>query len=121
VVYYPDQSNSDDLVRAGWLVGDVAFSKGPVSATFLARLLVLCLHHRTKQTRGFHPCPFCDNPPIGMPVEFEGRVIKLGSAEIHVRAPDGRTFAAPDLIYHYVVQHGYKPPREFIDAVELVS
>ncbi|HTW24902.1 MAG TPA: hypothetical protein VMD78_14950 [Candidatus Baltobacteraceae bacterium] len=56
-----------------------------------------------------------------MPVEVEGRVFKLGSAEIHVKAPDGRTFAAPDLIYHYVAQHGYKPPLEFIDVVELDS
>jgi len=121
VVYYPDQTNSGDLVRVGWLATDVPFSKGPVSATFSARLLALCLHQRTKQTRGFHLCPFCDSPPTGMPVEVEGRVFKLGSAEIHVKAPDGRTFAAPDLIYHYVAQHGYKPPLEFIDVVELDS
>lgn len=26
-------------------------------------------------------------------------------------------YAAPSLIIHYILQHGYKPPQEFIDAV----
>jgi len=29
-------------------------------------------------------------------------------------------YAAPALIYHYVVEHDYKPPQEFIDAVMTV-
>ncbi len=30
---------------------------------------------------------------------------------------DGTVYAAPDLIYHYVVAHHYRPPDEFIQAV----
>lgn len=26
-------------------------------------------------------------------------------------------YAAPSLVHHYVVAHGYKPPEEFIAAV----
>lgn len=26
-------------------------------------------------------------------------------------------YAAPSLILHYILAHGYKPPQEFIDAV----
>ena len=29
----------------------------------------------------------------------------------------GRVYAAPTLIWHYVTEHGYRPPDEFIDAV----
>lgn len=54
---------------------------------------------------------------MGFPIEVEGELIKLGSAEIHVKAADGRTFAAPDLICHYFAAHGYRPPEEFIEAV----
>jgi hypothetical protein len=30
---------------------------------------------------------------------------------------DGRTYAAPTLVYHYVVRHHYSPPEEFVRAV----
>lgn len=41
----------------------------------------------------------------------------LGSAEIRVKAKDGRIYAAPNLIYHYVAEHDYDPPKEFIEAL----
>jgi hypothetical protein len=54
---------------------------------------------------------------VGVPLEVSGQKIKLGSAEIHVKGPGGRTFVAPDLVYHYIVAHGYRPSIEFIEAV----
>jgi hypothetical protein len=50
-------------------------------------------------------------------LEFEGEVLKLGSAEIRVFGRSGVIYAAPNLIFHYVKDHAYRPPREFIDAV----
>ncbi len=41
---------------------------------------------------------------------------RLGSAEIRV-VYEGKTYAAPNMIYHYVVKHHYRPPDEFIQAV----
>ena len=41
----------------------------------------------------------------------------LGSAEIRVFSNEGVTYAAPNLIYHYIVDHHYLPPEEFIRAV----
>lgn len=41
----------------------------------------------------------------------------LGSAEIRVGLPGGRWYAAPNLVYHYVTAHNYRPPDEFIEAV----
>jgi hypothetical protein len=32
-------------------------------------------------------------------------------------AGDGRVYAAPSLVHHYVIAHGYRPPDEFIAAV----
>src|SRR5262249_18800720 len=40
----------------------------------------------------------------------------LGTAEIRVRDTDV-TFAAPNLILHYVVDHAYLPPEAFVRAV----
>jgi len=41
----------------------------------------------------------------------------LGSAEIRVISGQGQLYAAPNLIYHYVVSHNYSPPPEFVLAV----
>jgi hypothetical protein len=30
---------------------------------------------------------------------------------------DATAYAAPTLIHHYVVEHGYQPPEEFIAAI----
>jgi hypothetical protein len=43
--------------------------------------------------------------------------ITIGSAEIRVFGHDGRVYAAPNFIYHYVVVHHYQPPEEFVEAV----
>ncbi|MCB9148107.1 MAG: hypothetical protein H6641_05050 [Caldilineaceae bacterium] len=40
----------------------------------------------------------------------------LGSAEIRVFFNE-IVYAAPNLIYHYVIVHAYKPPDAFIEAV----
>jgi hypothetical protein len=72
--------------------------------------------------RGFHYCPFCDWPPepfLPSPTtarDEEGE-FGVGSAEIRVPGPSGVTFAAPDMIIHYVTDHGYRPPDEFLDAL----
>jgi hypothetical protein len=43
----------------------------------------------------------------------------LGSAEIRVFSESGAIYAAPDLIYHYMVVHRYKPPDQFISALRV--
>ncbi|MFY1653539.1 hypothetical protein ACN27J_21955 [Solwaraspora sp. WMMB762] len=46
-----------------------------------------------------------------------GRVL-LGHTEVRVPSGSGAMFAAPSLIWHYVTAHSYRPPAEFIKAVE---
>ena len=41
----------------------------------------------------------------------------LGNAEIRVLGRNGKTYAAPNLIYHYIKDCGYLPPHEFLEAV----
>jgi hypothetical protein len=50
-------------------------------------------------------------------VEIAGTEIWLGSAEIHAFSQGGKIFSAPNLVYHYVERHGYRPPDEFVQAV----
>jgi len=42
----------------------------------------------------------------------------LGSAGIRVPGKAGKTYGAPNLIYHYMKDRGYLPPQEFLDALD---
>jgi hypothetical protein len=103
-------------IRVGWLSAEHPFPTGSVDSTFVKRLGLLYVR-RVRQTRGFHACPFCGERQFGLAVEIKGESIRLGSAEIEVFDAEGRRFAAPDLIYHYIKSHSYLPPNEFIRAV----
>jgi hypothetical protein len=118
MAYHPDLSmaSTEKTLHVGWLAKDQPFSRGKVEQDF-SRKLLLCCRHRVRQTRGFHICPFCEQKQFGVPVEIEGKVVKLGSAEIEVVDGRANIYVAPDLIYHYVTQHEYLPPADFIAAV----
>ena len=105
----------------GWLDSDHSFAQGPVSERVLATVFTLC-KAPVNQTRGFHPCVFCSSGPAGIQATYDGTTLLLGSAEIRVPSRAGLVYAAPNMIYHYIKDHHYQPPQEFIDAVsELVS
>lgn len=114
-------SPEEGLIAVGWLDGDAPFPTGNVSAQFVAALRELC-RHGVNRTRGYHRCTLC--PPSAGPgfpsptvVPSPDGDLHVGAAEIRVQA-DGVRFAAPDMIIHYVLEHGYAPPPAFVDAVQ---
>jgi hypothetical protein len=116
--FFPDMG-CESLVAAGnhvraigWLHPDHAYTKGDVSGKFLARLREFAAQSSESAEAlyfgafgGFHTCEFCrqayGNGNFGVP---SGDVL----------------FVAPELVVHYIEQHGYSPPAEFVAAV-LVS
>ncbi len=72
--------------------------------------------------RGIHTCEFCalsDHQWFTQQQNTYGESAhwaSLGDGEIRVLG-ESVVYAAPALIYHYVVEHHYKPPDEFIEAV----
>lgn len=103
----------DNALNVGWLSGQIVYTEGNTSKEFQGRLLKFC-NGVVNPTRGWHSCEFCPptayDPVRGNPLE------PFGTAEIRVFYKDN-TYAAPNLIYHYVTEHNYKPPEEFIEAV----
>ncbi len=97
----------------GWLSSKHDFCQGETSSAFKSSLFMFC-KSAVRRTRGFHTCEFCKQCSSSSMCQEEG--LWLGSAEIRVFYQD-RVYAAPDLIYHYVLRHQYKPPDEFIEAV----
>ncbi|MHA3915828.1 DUF7919 family protein [Halovulum sp. GXIMD14793] len=125
MTYYQDlteyQYNPHEIIdgslNIGWLGPDVDFCQAQASEEFLDRLLAFCAYSYSL-SRGLHYCELCDE--YGMEqydVEFDGRMMTLGTAEIRVLGGDGTIFCAPNLIYHYVKDHHYEPPAAFHEAV----
>jgi hypothetical protein len=113
--FFPDLGReslvaSGDHVRAiGWLHPDHPYSKGTVPAEFLTRLKELIARSSDSAKAlyfgafaGFHTCEFC------------GRTHGIGNFGV----PSGDLlFVAPEMLVHYIEQHGYSPPTEFVAAV----
>jgi len=104
------------MTNVGWLGRGTAFDTRPTSPQFRQALLELVARIRVNVTPGFRQCDLCGAGP-GIEVPFEGGTIVLGNAELHFRGWRGFSFAAPDLIYHYVAEHGYRPPKPFMEDV----
>lgn len=107
--------------NVGWLSFDYPFTTGDAPEDLSERLLHLCatqlLQNPSLHLMGFHTCEFCLDPQPAVRVEVPGRGwISLGSDEIRVVGRD-YAYAAPNLIYHYVTEHRYQPPDDFIAAV----
>ncbi|MEZ4661490.1 MAG: hypothetical protein R2911_28400 [Caldilineaceae bacterium] len=109
---YWNTQNEPYTQNVGWLESSEHFAQGTVPTEFSARLLNFC-KGKVNLTRGIHFCNLCHDPDIAFQQASEKH---FGSAEIRVFY-NNKIYAAPDLIFHYVVDHQYLPPIEFIEAV----
>ncbi len=99
-----------EYVRAiGWLHPDHPYTKGEVSGEFLARLKEFVARSGKSAEAlylpgacGFHTCEFCGKA--------------WGVANFGVPC-DGLLYVVPEMIVHYIEQHGYCPPEEFVTAL----
>lgn len=126
--YFPDLSEYAYAVRVhlpnvlhvGWLEPEHSFETGPVEPAILEKLLHLAEHHRAHQMRGYQLCrlsPECR--ARGYDDDVEPHRMSLGSAEVWIRDPTSHViYASPCLIVHYIQHHAYRPPDEFMRAVE---
>jgi hypothetical protein len=112
----PVLENALPVVNIGWLDDRHIYSQGDAPPDFIARLWAFCASP-VNNTRGFHECPFCDvEPSKYLMVQQGNEEIGMGSGEIWIFGSNALTYAAPSLIYHYIVNHHYMPPEEFIQA-----
>src|SRR5262249_40137451 len=109
-----------DVLNVGWLSKEHSFPQGPPDSRFVDALRRL-VARPVNLFRGLHVCEFCPQGPRkllpgGIPW-FEPLPGTEGNGEVRVTSADGTTFVAPVLILHYVTDHNYSPPRQFVDAV----
>lgn len=107
----------ESTLNVGWLSCEHGYDCGTSLSSFIERLWIFCASPVVR-TRGYHCCDLCRVPQIGpLRVTWGTQTTKLGTAEIRVFGEEGRVYAAPDLIFHYVTEHKYRPPSEFVSAI----
>jgi len=110
------------LVAVGWLDASESFNQGPVPPAFVERLRRICREQTVNRSRGWHRCNLCPrdiSPGLPRPTTVaspEGE-FTVGGAEIRISGPSGKGYAAPDMVIHYVEQHSYQPPSDFVAGV----
>ena len=67
-------------------------------------------------TRGWHCCLFGPHCPYPTTYSIDGREWTLGGASIVVVDDEGLPWVAPNLVLHYVTEHGYAPGLKLHDA-----
>lgn len=123
MAYFPDLSDYQyiqqlvrpDTVNVGWLAPGHRFETKRPQESFLDALWSYC-RVAVGQTRGIHVCEFCADLSASLG-ERAGEKLLLGSSEIRVLSKTSRVYAAPALVYHYVLVHSYSPPEEFVRSV----
>jgi hypothetical protein len=120
-MYIPDLFRLKHLdeppcLTVGWLDASHPYPQGTPPDLFIERLWGFC-KAPVHVTFGLHDCELCQPPATVYQVQRGDETIYFGTAEIRVFGSDTKVYAAPTLIYHYVVDHRYLPPAEFIQAV----
>lgn len=96
------------VVAIGWLDDKHPYREGPADSEFVRLLEDACRSHDGVQWLGPHFCELCiaaGNEPAHC------------TTDLIVVAPDGTWYHAPTMIIHYVTEHGYSPPEEFVAAI----
>jgi hypothetical protein len=123
---YGPEMGDPPALNVGWLDIATPFESGPVPAGFIQRLKQLVSQQHHSQMRGFQVCQFCNDLEAALKAGdgFDRNLYnechadgRFSSAEIRTQGEDGRWYASPRMIAHYVEVHGYRPPEEFIEAV----
>ena len=102
------------LRAIGWLEHPHSFSKGDTHPELLKRLETLIAashaHYSSYAFRGQHQCSLCQ-----FGVSVQPRDVR---SHVNIWIPGERCiYIAPGMITHYVSDHGYQPPEEFVTAV----
>ena len=107
--YYEDLTpytydRSDNSLNIGWIGSKENFETGEVPEEFIKKLeqVELSNEYTSARHKGFHDCELCGE--------------RMGTSVKKIEY-NGKCYKFPNRMSHYVKNHKYKPPQEFIDAI----
>ena len=92
------------FVAIGYLSIDEDFEKGEVSQNFLTKLRVLWGEGSISGHLGHHTCEFCGNATSNTEKQLVDKENKI-------------KYMFPEMIFHYITEHKFKPSNKFIEFV----
>jgi hypothetical protein len=125
----PPMEVSGRALSVGWLSVHHPFETGDFPTELLDRLATVA-RTPVNLLRGLHDCDIC-SPALrigslwiteglrGNRVRVAGHDIEVGNGEIQLMGEGDTVYVAPTMIFHYIVDHRYLPPEEFIEAVRV--
>ena len=124
MTYYPDlteyeyieKNDEYSCVNIGWLSAEKHFDKGVLPFSIIEKIEQFS-QYMINVTRGFHDCELFSDKDVRL-YDLADKSILLGSAEVRIFSNEPIIYAAPNLLIHYVTEHGYLPPKKFIDAIQ---
>lgn len=135
-MFYPDMSPYRErnviypkVLNVGWLDSIHEYPKGIVSNKLCKKLKQLTLLENyqtsrsalvihTNHVRYIYSCPLCHSD-IALYDKKRNEIMMLGINQIQIpSANKDYLFCAPSLIYHFITEHDYLPPYDFLEAIE---
>ena len=129
-MYFEDNTNYshylntpiDVVWNVGWLERGKEYSKGKVDTDILSKFASILtatgnVDVHINRMRSLDSCALsgCN----GIVVACQSMSVDLGGSEIWLPSvKKGEYFACPSLVYHYIQEHDYQPPAEFLMAIE---
>lgn len=95
------------FIAVGYLDITEEYEKGIVSQSFINKLRQVWSDGLTLASMGHHTCEFCEEEP---------RAIS-SSEKVLIDRENNIKYIFPEMIFHYIEKHGFKPPDEFIKFI----
>ena len=118
-------ADGDTLVAVGWLGGGTK-SLGKVPGECIDKLFDAYEKEWifSDGCMGWHDCELCSSNGRRRPgcedgpsVEWSGRKLQVVGHGHYLIRCEQRVYMAPALLLHYILEHRYRPPSEFVNAV----
>ena len=102
-----------NMIAVGWLdqENDYPLATTKISTAITDRLRFFHKWYKFSANivRGFTPCPVCSE-------YYDKNGLLLGHAELWIPF-GGKIYAAPNFMLHYIEDHNYSPPAEYLNAL----
>ncbi|WP_347253269.1 hypothetical protein [Leminorella grimontii] len=114
----------DVIYNVGWLAGLGEYPRGRCAPEFIGKLKAVFrgterADFAFNRVRGNSPCVICWECLV---IDTMHREIPLGFCELLIPSlENGKFYASPSLIIHYIEEHGYQPPDEYVKAVMVLD
>ncbi len=123
-LYDPEYFGAKKVIAVGWL-GNCVETKGTIPDKCINNLFKAYSEDQIHWdgTLGWHNCEICSGKEkwyhegkVGPQIKWRSRELYLYGHGHYLIKRKETVYMCPALILHYILDHNYQPPKEFIDA-----